>query len=243
MSMNFSEFKKLIGADPWNRDTETLRARNSAPEFEAAAEEAEAFEEKLQSALHIQPPADLLEGIKGISRNVESIQPAKQRRWMPLAMAASLLIAVGAVGMVWKQSRQWDNVEAYLADHYSIDGDALVAQATDIVSEQDIARIMASLNASADQQLSGHIKFIKFCPTPEGRGAHMVVSTDQGPMTIIFMPKTQVTDGEMVKFDQMHAFLVNLEHGSAAIIGKQSQAVETMEAVIRESLKTGLVGA
>ena len=243
MSMNFSEFKKLIGADPWNREPETLRARNSAPEFEAAAAEAEAFEEKLQSALHIQPPADLLEGIKGISRDIESIQPAKQRRWMPLALAASLLIAVGAVGMVWKQSRQWDNVEAYLADHYSIDGDALVAQATDIVSEQDIARIMASLNASADQQLSGRIKFIKFCPTPEGRGAHMVVSTDQGPMTIIFMPKTQVTDGEMVKFDQMHAFLVNLEHGSAAIIGKQSQAVESMEAVIRESLKTGLVGA
>ena len=243
MSMNFSEFKRLIGADPWNRDPETLRARNSAPEFEAAAVEAEAFEEKLQSALHIQPPADLLEGIKGISREVENIQPAKQRRWMPLALAASLLIAVGAVGMVWKQSRQWDNVEAYLADHYSIDGDALVAQATDIVSEQDIARIMASLNASADQQLSGRIEFIKFCPTPEGRGAHMVVSTDQGPMTIIFMPKTQVTDGEMIKFDQMHAFLVSLEHGSAAIIGKQSQAVESMEAVIRESLKTGLVGA
>ena len=243
MSMNFSEFKKLIGADPWNRDSETLRARNSAPEFEAAAAEAEAFEEKLQSALHIQPPADLLEGIKGISREIDSIQPAKQRRWMPLALAASLLIAVGAVSMVWKQSQQWDNVEAYLADHYSIDGDALVAQATDIVSEQDIARIMASLNASADQQLSGRIKFIKFCPTPEGRGAHMVVSTDQGPMTIIFMPKTQVTDGEMVKFDQMHAFLVNLEHGSAAIIGKQSQAVESMEALVRESLKTGLVGA
>ena len=242
MSMNFSEFKKLIGADPWNRDPETLRARNSAPEFEAAAAEAEAFEEKLQSALHIQPPADLLEGIKSISREIESIQPAKQRSWMPLALAASLLIAVGAVGMVWKQSRQWDSVEAYLADHYSHDGDTLVAQATDIVSEQDVVKIMASLNASADQQLAGRIKFIKFCPTPEGRGAHMVVSTDQGPMTIIFMPKTQVTDGELVRFEQMHAFLVNLEHGSAAIIGKQSQAVESMEAVIRESLKTGLVG-
>ncbi len=239
MSMSFSEFKRLIGADPWNRDPETLRARNSAPEFETAAAEAEAFEEKLQSALHVQPPAGLLDEIKGMSQQ----QPAQRRNWMPLALAASLLIAVGAVGMVWKQSRQWDSVEAYLADHYSHDGDALVAGATDIVSEQEVMRIMASLNASADQQLSGRIKFIKFCPTPEGRGAHMVVSTDQGPMTIIFMPKTQVTNGEMVTFDQMHAFLIDLEHGSAAIIGKQSQAVENMEAMIRESLKTGLVGA
>jgi len=91
--------------------------------------------------------------------------------------------------------------------------------------------------------LAGRIKFIKFCPTPDGRGAHMIVSTDQGPMTIIFMPNTQVSDGKMVTFDQMHAFLVDLKQGSAAIIGTQSQAVESLEAVVRESLKTGLVGA
>jgi hypothetical protein len=39
----------------------------------------------------------------------------------------------------------------------------------------------------------------------------------------------------------MHAFLVDLEHGSAAIIGKQSQAIQSLESMIRESLKTGLV--
>ncbi len=237
MSMNFSEFKKLIGADPLNRDSETLRARNSAPEFEDAAAEAEAFEEKLQSALLIQPPADLLDSIKTISQ-----QPAKRRNWIPLALAASLLITVGAVTLVWKQSHQWESVEAYVADHYSHDGSKLVAQATDIVAQEDIDKIMAKLGATAGEQLSGRIKFIKFCPTPEGRGAHMVVSTDQGPMTIIFMPETQVTDGEMLEFDQMHAMLVNLEHGSAAIIGEQGQAVENLQAMVRESLKTGLVG-
>ncbi len=237
MYMNFSEFKKLIGADPLNRDSETLRARNSAPEFEDAAAEAEAFEEKLQSALLIQPPADLLDSIKTISQ-----QPTKRRNWIPLALAASLLITVGAVTVVWKQSHQWESVEAYVADHYSHDGSKLVAQATDIVAQKDIDKIMAKLGATAGEQLSGRIKFIKFCPTPEGRGAHMVVSTDQGPMTIIFMPETQVTDGQMLEFDQMHAMLVNLEHGSAAIIGEQGQAVENLQAMVRESLKTGLVG-
>jgi len=236
--MNFSEFKKLLGADPLNRDPETLRARNSAPEFEAAAAEAEAFEEKLRSALLVQPPADFLGDIKAISQ-----QPAKQRNWVPLALAASLLITVGAVTLVWKQSHQWESVEAYVADHYSHDGSKLVANATEFVAQKDIDKIMAKLGASAGEQLSGRIKFIKFCPTPEGRGAHMVVSTDQGPMTIIFMPEVQVADGEMVEFDQMHAMLVNLEHGSAAIIGEQGQAVESLQAMVRESLKTDLVGA
>ena len=238
MSMNFSEFKKLIGADPWNRDPETLRARNSAAEFEAVAAEAEAFEKKLQSALDVDVPLDLLNDIKQIGD-----QPARKRNWMPLAMAASLLLAVGAAGLAWQQSHQWDSVEEYLADHYSHDGSSMVAQATSVAGEKEVNSIMARFDAAAEKQLSGNIRLIKLCPTPDGKGAHMVVSTDQGPMTIIFMPKTRVNDGEMVNFEQMHALLVSLEHGSAAIIGNQSQDVQNMEDVVRKSLKTGLLGA
>jgi hypothetical protein len=221
-----------------NRDPETLRARKTDPEFEAAALEAELFEEKLQSALHVQPPVDFLDEIKSIGT-----QPARQRSWIPLALAASLLIAVGAAGLAWKQSRQWDSIEDYLADHYSHDGPELITQATGFVAQQVIDKVMAKLDAVAGEQLSSRIRVIAFCPTPDGQGAHMVVSTEQGPMTIFFMPKTTVTDGEMVEFDQMHALLVSLEQGSAAIIGDQSQAVESLENLIRSSLQTGFVGA
>ena len=137
MSMNFSEFKKLLGADPLNRDPETLRARESDPEFEAAAAEAEAFEEKIRGALLVQPPEGLLNEIKSIGD-----QPVRRLNWMPLALAASFLIAVGAAGLAWKQSRQWDSVEDYLADHYSHDGPALVAKATGAINEQEIKKIM-----------------------------------------------------------------------------------------------------
>ena len=238
MSMNFSEFKKLIGADPLNRDAETLRARQSSPEFEAAATEAEAFEEKLQTAVLVSPPDDLLNQIKGISE-----QPIQRRNWIPLALAASLLVFVGAAGLVWKQSHQWDSVEAYVADHYSHDGSTVLAKAGEKLSDQDIAKVLARLDAKADEQLTGLITFIKFCPTPDGRGAHMVVSTDQGPVTIIYMPEVQATDGKVIQFEQMHASLVNLEHGSAAIIGSQSQNVDSLVVMVRNSFKTGLVDA
>lgn len=238
MSMNFSEFKRLMGADPRNQDPETLSARHSAPEFEELAADAEAFEDKLQGALHVQPPADLLGQIKGISQ-----QPVRQRNWIPLALAASFLVFVGAAGLVWKQSHQWESVEAYVADHYSYDGSKVISLADERLSDREIAKVLAKLDAAAGEQLAGRIQFIKFCPTPDGRGAHMVVSTQQGPMTIILMPNTPVTDGEMVIFDQMQARLVSLEHGSAAIIGEQSQDVDSLVGVVRGSLKTGLVDA
>jgi len=236
--MSFSEFKKLLGTDPWNQDPEFLRARNSAPEFEQAAIEAERFEHQLQSALQVPAPASLLEDILKISH-----QPVQRRNWMPLALAASLIITFSAVGVIWQQSHRWDSVESYLADHYSIDGAALVARAAGPVSHQNIRKILASLHASAGSDLADRIRYIKFCPTPKGHGAHMVVSSDKGPVTIIFMPKNDVTDGEVVNFDGMQAYLVNLEHGSAAIIGKPSQHVELLRTIVTTSLKTSQVDA
>lgn len=238
MSMNFSEFKKLMGADPLNRDPETLDARNSAPEFEAAAREAEAFEEKIQGALNIPAPPDLLAGIKAISQ-----QNGKRRNWIPLAMAASLVIAVGAAGITWRQMHSWGSVEEYVQDHYSYDGGKLLADASSVVDESDIARIMSVLGASTSGALSRNIRVIKFCPTPDGRGAHMVVSTDQGPVTILYMPGTEVTDGEVITFEQQRALLVTLDVGSAAIIGDLGQAVESLGPMVKDSFKSTPIGA
>jgi hypothetical protein len=128
-------------------------------------------------------------------------------------------------------------------DHYSHDGSSVLAKAKENLSDKDISRILAKLDARAEGKLASVIEFIKYCPTPDGRGAHMVVSTDQGPMTIIYMPETQAIDGEVIQFDQVRASLVNLEHGSAAIIGNRSQDVNPLVAMVRNSLKTGLVDA
>ena len=238
MSMNFSEFKKLIGADPRNREAAVVQARESDPVFEDAALEAEEFEDKLEAALNIQPPTDLLDEIKHISQ-----QPALRRSWIPLAVAATLVIAVGAAGLAWKQARHWDSVGEYLADHYSHDGARLVAKAVEPVEKADIERILARFNVSATEQLASRIQFIKFCPTPDGRGAHMVINTGQGLMTIILMPHTNVSNGEVVEFENMHALLLTLGPGSAAIIGEQDQRVETLQAMVQQSLIMNSIGA
>jgi len=236
MSMNFSEFKRRLGEDPLNMDDEMLRARQSSPEFEQAATEAEAFERSLNAALNVAAPTDLLKNISAITET-----PAKQRRWAPLAMAASLIMAVGAAGIVWQQTHQWESVEAYVADHYHYDGANVIEHAADQMSELDINNLMARFDASAIPELAGLIGFVKVCPTPDGKGAHMVLNTESGPVSVIFMPKTQVTDGEVLEFEQAHAYLVNLDVGSAVIIAPQGQPIEQYAAMIRSSIKTGLV--
>jgi hypothetical protein len=236
MSMNFSEFIRQLGAEPRSQDPEFLRARQSSPEFLQAAEEADAFEEKLTQAVDLQLPGDLMESILQISRNSAGAATAETTPWWrSMALAAGMLIAIGAAGITWNMNRGWDSVDEYLADHYSQDGPGLVARAGDITSK-DIQAIFALFNVEAAPELAKIVSIIKYCPTPDGKGVHMVLNTNQGPVTVIYMPATEVNDHETLEFDGMQALLVSLKKGSAAIIGTGSQSISSLYSVVQESI-------
>lgn len=231
--MDFSEFKRRLGAEPLGGDPELEHARGSSPEFEAAAAEAERFETKLARALAVNTPDELLEDLQSISQ-----QPAEtsgQKGWWRMALAASVLIAVGAAGLSWKMNQGWASVEEYLVAHYRHDGAKVLALAEGS-SIEDIRKILGDFDVEAAPALAEIVGVIKNCPTPDGKGVHMVLNTDNGPVTVIYMPETQVTDRQMLAFDGVEAVLVDLEHGSAAIIGSDSQQVASFYAMVQNSI-------
>jgi hypothetical protein len=230
MSMNFSEFKRLVGADPRSSEPSFLRARHSSPEFETAAAEAERFEVILERATRIRPPDDLLEGLLAIGRQ----PPARDgdRRWLPIALAASLLLAAGAGGWIWNRNHSWDSVEDYVADHYRHDGNMVPSGA----SLGEVQALFSGLNMQAATALADIVGVIKYCPTPDGKGIHMILNTPGGPVTVIYMPDTPVVDREMFAFDNMNAILVKLKSGSAAIIGPDQQSISGLYSFVQDSI-------
>jgi hypothetical protein len=236
MSMNFSEFIRQLGAEPRSQDPEFLRARQSSPEFLQAAEEADAFEEKLTRAMDLQMPAGMMENILQISQSPAGAAAAVTTPWWrSMAMAAGILIAIGAAGITWNMNRGWDSVDEYLADHYGHDGPSLVARAGEKTTK-DIQAIFALFNIEAAPELADIVSVIKYCPTPDGKGVHMVLNTSAGPVTVIYMPATEVNDRETLEFDGMQALLVSLEKGSAAIIGTGSQGISALYSVVQDSI-------
>jgi len=233
MSMNFSEFKRLLGAEPRSGDPEFQRARHSSPEFEQAAADAERFETKLERATLIPAPDGLMKDIMAIS--LQPSEPAKSKDWWPLALAASILLAVGAAGITWNMNRGWDSVEDYLVYHYRHDGEKMMAR-VDGGTASDVQAILAELDVQANPALADIVSVIKYCPTPDGKGVHMILNTETGPVTVIYMPHTRVTDGEMLAFDNVEAVLVELQSGSAAIIGPDRQLISSLSAIIQDSL-------
>lgn len=230
--MDFTEFKRLLGADPHNRDPEFLRARASSPEFEQAAAEAERFEELLARAADLPVPEQLLDDIRSIPERAATL--SVWRRW-PVALAAGLLIAVGAAGLTWRMTPRWDSVEDYVSDHFRHDGATLLAQADGRVAD-DVQALLARFDVEAMPELAGIVGIIKYCPTPDGKGVHMVLNTQRGLVTVIYMPGTSVTDREQFSFDGREAMLVDLRSGSAAIIASPTQPLSDLYALVRTSI-------
>ena len=235
--MDYSDFIRMLGADPHSRDPEFLRARDSSPEFREAAAQSDQFEQKLERALAVKVPPALIEGLRGIPQNpaLPGDAPASLKSWRVFAMAASLLLAVGAAGLIWRMNAGWDSVEEYVVDHYYHDGPALLARA-DGQSPEEAATMLAEFGAQLKPALAGIVNVVKQCPTPDGKGVHMVLSTERGLVTLIYMPDTPVTDGEQIVFEDSEAVLVKLQTGSAAIIGLREQDVSGLHALVQSSI-------
>lgn len=230
MSMNFSEFKRRLGAEPRSADPEMVTARDASDEHRAAAAEAEQFERRLDRALATPVPADLVDTLRAIHST-----GYHRRRWWPVALAAGLLVAVGAAFLSWRATPDWPSVEAYVMDHYRHDGGRLVAQSL-AGGYGNVHEVLAEFGLDAEPALADIVGLVKFCPTPDGKGVHMVLHTENGPLTVIYMPETEVNDGELWAFDGVDALLVDLEQGSAVIIGSNRSEVGEYYAVLQDSL-------
>ncbi len=231
--MNFSEFEEKLGAEP--RKTATGLADEIAgdPQWAAAAKAALSLENQLEQTLRSPQPGDeLLESILAV--------PGKSRIPVPptwLAIAASLLLVAGLASVFLWQAPSDQSVEEYVRSHYGHDGQSVLAHTLGEQTPADIAAVFASLGVEASPRFSAEIGFIKFCPTPEGKGAHMIVNTGQGPATIIYMPSVQIEEPLLISLDNTRASIIGLESGAAAIIGTDASVTRQLQAQLEAGLK------
>lgn len=237
--MNFSEFKEKLGAEPRKTATEYADDIASDPQWAAAVKEALSLESKLEQTLGSPRPGDeILEGILAV--------PGRSRIPGPptwLAIAASLVLVVGLSSVFLWRAPADQSIEEYVRSHYGHDGQSVLAHTLGEQTPADIAAVFASLGVEASPQFAANIGFIKFCPTPEGKGAHMVVSTGQGPATIIYMPSVQIAEPLLIALDNTRASVIGLESGAAAIIGADASVTRQLQAQLVAGLKPMSVDA
>lgn len=228
MSMNFSEFKRLLNSDPASQDAEYQDARRSSPECMQAAAASDAFELQLQRATQLPVNPELIDSLQALATTASKAGESLLYRFR-YAVAATVVLAFSAVFLMQQLSPRWDSVESYVAYHYSHDGSMVLAMAnepnSDKPNSEELRDILATFNLQMDPSMSQQVRFVKYCPTPEGTGVHLVLNTEQGLVTVIIMPGQNVLDGERFAFNDMEVSLANLpgQDVSLAIIASPEQ--------------------
>ncbi len=237
MSMNFSEFKRLLNSDPASQDPEYQAARRSDPDFIHAAAASDAFEQLLARASQLPTPAGLSDSLKALALSApleERPSPLYRFRY---ALAATVVLALSATLLMQQLSPPQGSVEAYVAHHFAEDGHKLLEKAnTPRVDE--LSAILANYDLQITPELASQVRYIKYCPTPEGKGIHLVLDSPQGLVTVIFMPDLVVQEGQHFAFSDMAADLINLPGRdiSAAIIGHPGQLNPALGLAVQDGI-------
>ena len=218
--MNLLEFKRKLMTEPGEASSEMRAARAKEGEFAEAAAESDRFEALVADAFKVKPPEGLAEQV--ILH--QAMQPKADRwrrpRLFAIAAAVTLGVALTSFNLIQQESPQ--HFAEHLAWHWELHGEERMQMASG-VSQADATqarRVFSSLGLEVSEELMGSMRWVKFCPDMEGEGAHIIMNSDQGPITMYYMPNTKLVDGEQrVELpDGMQAFAVNVERGSLALI-------------------------
>ncbi len=230
--MNLLEFKRQLMIAPRERAADMRQARAQGGGFALAAAESDHFEALLEGAFNVPVPKGLADSII-LEQSLS--EPPGWKRWPQLsAVAASMALAVALVTflMVGDPGSDHLDIRAYLTGHWEHDGPQVMAVADSQPSSMErIEYVFAELGVQISPELMDQIRVSKFCPTPDGAGAHVVLATEQGPVTMYYMPRTHIP-GAPTSFPLdggMESTVVNLERGSLALVAQSG--IKTPELV------------
>ena len=239
--MDRDELEKRLMQDPDFNDPAIRQAVEHDPECARIVAEARAFEQKLEQAVSVRAPRDL--GDRIIAR-----QRAHGRRpelpWMlstaaALALAVTLLVFQTLDRSAIERGQSPDEIWVHLASHWHHDGpQALAASRQSQTSTEELSTLLGGLGVELAPEILSRVRLGKACPTPDGRGAHLVLTTDDGPITLMIMPRTPapMAPASATLESGLEAWLVNLDHGSMAVLAEPGRDAHALARALQNQV-------
>jgi hypothetical protein len=228
--MNCLEFRRLCLSEPGSRDAGYLAHREECDDCARYADSVVATDRKLEHAMRVPVPDDLANRIR-LRQVIQDEQITRRFRPMQLALAASVLLVVGAAAMFGYQFHTTNQYVSQLAasavDHTRMErqGGHFVAEHQNPVRQRErFKQVLASFGAKVmDDELDalGDILHVQVCALDsiEGPVAHVVIQGDMGEVTVYYAFGDKLRKSEDFDQGQFKGMLVPAGQGNLAIVG------------------------
>jgi hypothetical protein len=188
--MDCLEFRRLIAATP-NADHAQMRAhRNDCTACATAWERAQRFEHELEQALHIPVPEGLADRVVLAQATGPRSRFTSARRTF-LALAASVLIALGAGAGIWQQVDA-HSLPALAVTHMQPEISSL--SLTRPISEQAVAAGFAARSLTLRGPVPKGTTYVHDCILGKDiKAVHLVTRRDGEAVAVLFVPHRSIS--------------------------------------------------
>lgn len=232
--MNCLEFRRLCLSDPGSRDEGYIEHRDECGECARYAEGVSTLDRKLESAMRVPVPDELVNRIK-LRQVIQDEQVSRRIRPMQIALAASVLLAVTLGTLFGYQIHTTNQYVTRLAasavDHTRMErqGDHFVAEHQEPQRQKErFKQVLAAFGGNVmDDELDalGEILHVQVCALDsiDGPVAHAVIQGERGEVTVYYVYGRKLRSREDFDQGQFKGMLVPVGEGNMAIIGEPGE--------------------
>jgi len=185
------------------------------------------FESLLERALRIDVP--------------EKATPASRRKprmWLPVAIAASLVLAVGVVVNGLYDARYFggDDLSGDVVAHMHHEPESLRrTQAS--VDPGEFDRVLRQAGARLSVA-PPPVSYVKLCPFRGRMVAHFVVQASHGPVTVLLLPDEHIPSRVALDEDGFTGTLLPLDEGGGiAVVGEADEDINEVKDQVASALR------
>jgi len=227
--MNCLEFRRRLGIDPQCSEMDFSRHRQECARCAEACERANGFEGVLRRALAIAPPPQLAESILLSQATRQQRQRQNYRRGAMLALAASVVLALG-IGM---------RVEARPLSAQAVEHlreETVVLTWTTPVSATSVQAAFATRGISLRSVPDG-ISFVGCCPMERHLTVHLVMPGGNGPVTVIYVVDDHEPSREDFQRNGWRGRSIPMGQGTLVLLAQDASQFDHVESVWRAALQ------
>lgn len=233
--MNCFEFRRLCLSIPDSGNSAYIVHAEECADCWKYADGVRRMDDVLLEALSVPIPEDLVARLK--LRTVIDREQNRRGNGMRFAIAASLVLAVAASifgYQNWSINQDYQRLSEAVVNH--VEHEHSVTGRTTVNAPQELASMFLDHGAVNALAMSD-VVFTMLCPVNGKQSIHAVISTNSGPMTLIFVPGTTLPEIRDTEYDGLNNYLVPMGGGVLILAADSSESFEEVTNEVQRAVE------
>jgi len=194
-----------------------------------AVEPPKGLSDRLKNAIEVTPEKDFQPNLETDDKTLVegALKNPRRRMFTRYAIAASVLVGVTSVGFVqgnyYLDSKTSESFRKAASTY--INSQPQLLEQTSIIKNDQLGRLITAFGGKLVENIDD-VVFAEPCLLVPVSAAHLIIGTDNGPVTVMYAPEARVREKQYFEMNHFQVLHYPASRGSVAIFGENKQALD-----------------